>query len=67
MKRVLTIIAGIAVGLAVIFIFALVVQWLFFGNTASINVFNRSNISLHGVAVMVPGSVFSGSPRGNAA
>jgi len=61
-KRFLTIFAGVAVGLACIGIFALTVQWLFFGNTTSINVFNRSSVSLQSVTVMVPGSGFSGSP-----
>jgi hypothetical protein len=62
-KKALTIVAGIAAGLAVILVFALAVQWLFFGNTTSINVFNHSSVFLHGVAVVVPTSAFSGSPH----
>ena len=54
---------GIIVGLVFIGVFALAVQWLFFDNTTSINVFNRSNAPLHSVAVVVPGSAFSGSPN----
>jgi hypothetical protein len=61
-KKFLIILAGVAVGVASIGILALTAQWLFFGNTTSINVFNRSNVSLHGVAVSVPGSAFSDSP-----
>jgi hypothetical protein len=61
-KRFLTIFAGVAVGLACMGIFALTVQWLFFGNTTSMNVFNRSTVSLQRVTVMVPGSAFSSSP-----
>jgi hypothetical protein len=60
-KKFLIIVAGVVVGLISIGIFALSVQWLFFGNTTSINVFNRSNVSLHSVAVAVPGSPFSDS------
>ena len=63
MKKLLTIIAGVAVGVAVILVLGLTVQWLFFGNTTSINVFNHSNVPLHAVAVVVPGSVFSGAPH----
>ena len=62
MKKVLTIVAGVAVGLVTILVLALAAQWLFFGNTTSINIFNRSNVSLHDFAVVVPGSTFSG-PR----
>ena len=63
MRKFLTILVGVAVGLVLILIFALAVQWLFFGNTTSINVFNRSNVSLQSVAVVVPCSAFSRSPQ----
>jgi hypothetical protein len=53
----------VAVGLVAILIFALIVQWLLWDNTTSINVFNRSSVPLHSVAVVVPGSAFSGSPN----
>jgi hypothetical protein len=55
-KKFLIILAGVAVGVGSIGIFALIVQWLCFGNTTSINVFNRSNVSLNSVAVAMPGS-----------
>ncbi len=63
MKKFLTIVAGIAVGLGAIGVFALTVQWLLWDNTTSINIFNRSSVPLHSVAVVVPGSAFSGSPN----
>jgi hypothetical protein len=62
-KKLVTIVARIVVGLVVILVFALTVQWLFFGSTISINVFNRWSVLLHDVAVIVPGSAFSGSPQ----
>ena len=63
MKKLLTVAAGLAAGLMVIVVFALTVQWLFFGSSTSINIFNRSNMLLHDVAVTVPGSSpFSGRP-----
>ena len=63
MKKFLIIVAGVAVLLAAIAVFALTVQWLFRDNTTSINIFNRSSVPLHSVAVVVPGSAFSGPPN----
>src|SRR5688500_133160 len=60
MKRVVTIAAGVAVGLGVIVIVLLAIQFLISGNSTSINVHNDSNVPLQAVAVFVPDSVFSG-------
>jgi hypothetical protein len=61
MRKFLTIAAGGAVALVAVGVFALSVQWLLWGNTTSINIFNRSSVPLHSVAVVVPGPTSSGS------
>ncbi|HYJ05755.1 MAG TPA: hypothetical protein VEX43_11510 [Chthoniobacterales bacterium] len=60
MKRALTIAAGVAVGLAVIVVVLLAIQFLISGNLTGIDVHNDSNVPLQAVAVFVPGAVASG-------
>ena len=61
MRKFLTIVSVGAVALVAVGVFALSVQWLLWGNTTSINIFNHSSVSLQGVAVVVPGSASLGS------
>ena len=60
MKRVLTITAGVAAGVAVVAVVLLFIQFLISGNLTGIDVHNDSGVALQGVAVVVPGA----SPRG---
>jgi len=61
-KTLAKIAGGIAAGLAVIFLVAFIIQFLYSGNDTSIAVHNDSHVPLRGMAVFVPGSVFSGHP-----
>ena len=56
MKRALTIAAGVAVGLAVIVVVLLAIQFLISGNLTGVDVHNDSGFALQGVAVVVPGA-----------
>jgi hypothetical protein len=60
MKRAATIVAAIALGLAIILLVALGIQFLISGNLTGIDVHNDSNRPLKSVAVFVPESVSSG-------
>ena len=62
-KKFFTIVAGIALGAAMLGAGAVTLLWLFSDNNVSINVFNRSGVVLRNVAVIVPGSPFSGRPE----
>jgi hypothetical protein len=61
-KIALKIAGEVAVGLGVILLVALFIQFLLSGNTTSIDGHNDSRVPLKAVAVFVPGSVFSGHP-----
>ena len=62
MKKFPIVIAGVVLGAAILVVGAATLLWLFCDNSVSINVRNSSGISLQHVAVVVPGSAFSGYP-----
>jgi len=61
-KTLVTIFAALALGVFAIAIIIACIQSLFWGNSTSINIDNRSGVALHRLSVLVPGSVFSGRP-----
>jgi hypothetical protein len=63
LQTMLKIVAALAAGAVAIAIIIACIQSLFFGNNTSINTDNRSGALLHNLAVVVPGSVFSGRPH----
>jgi hypothetical protein len=61
-KNLFTILAVATLGVIAVTIIVACVQALFFGNSTSINIDNRSGVALHSLSVVVPGSAFSGRP-----
>jgi hypothetical protein len=61
-KTVLKSFATLVLGVFAIGVILACIQFLFWGNSTSINIDNRSGAALHSLSIVVPGSVFSGRP-----